>query len=150
MAIRARRNPTVGERLAPAEAEERRRALECVLRERRRLLALAFTGRDVSPDPLDAARHLEEERVWLAVMDRSSEFQVQIDEAMRLLSEGRYGQCIECGKRIPAARIRALPFALRCLCCQERYETGKGAVQARAAQWGTALWSDESEGGDEP
>ncbi len=150
MAIRARRSLTVRERLAPAEAEEQRRALECILRERRRLLALAFTDRNVSPDPMDAARELEEEQVWLAVLDRSSEFQVQVDEAMRLLSEGRYGQCIECGKPIPPARLRALPFALRCLCCQERYETGRSAVQPRASQWGVALWSDEPEGGDEP
>lgn len=149
MAIRARRMHSLKEPLAPADAQERRRALEFILRERRRLLGLAFTVRDVSPDPLDVARETEEEQVWLAVLDQSREFQVQIDEAMHLLAEGRYGRCIECGKPIPPARLRALPFALRCLPCQERYETWKNPVNPQAHLWGKILWDEESEGPDE-
>lgn len=149
MAIRARRLHSLKEPLVPADAQERRRALEFILRERRRLLGLAFTVRDVSPDPLDVARETEEEQVWLAVLDQSCEFQVQIDEAMHLLAEGRYGQCIDCGKPIPPARLRALPFALRCLPCQERYETRKNPMNPQVPLWSRILWDEESEGPDE-
>jgi RNA polymerase-binding protein DksA len=149
MAIRARRMHSLEEPLAPAIAQERRRALEFILRERRRLLGLAFTVRDVSPDPLDVAREIEEEQVWLAMLDQSRKFQDQIDEAMRLLAEGRYGRCIECGKSIPPRRLRALPFALRCLQCQERYETWKSPMHPQTHLWSRILWDQESEGPDE-
>ena len=79
--------------------------------------------RAANPDPLDAAKDLEEEQLWVAVVGRCDEMQGQIKEAVRLLDEGRYGRCVECGVPIPRARLRALPFAVRCLACQERVET---------------------------
>lgn len=33
-----------------------------------------------------------------------------------------YGLCIDCGTDIPFARLRALPSALRCLACEEKFE----------------------------
>ncbi len=140
MAIRTRRTPSLKEATPPAAAQERRRALEFILRERRRLLEGAFAIREVSPDPVDVAREIEEEQVWLAVLDQSRESQVQVDEAMRLLAEGRYGRCIDCGQAIPAGRLRALPFALRCLPCQERREAYEArqkrtALPASPAEW---------------
>ena len=60
--------------------------------------------------------------VWLAIMDQSRDIQIQVEEARRRLTEGEYGRCAECDEPIPLARLRALPFALRCLPCQERYE----------------------------
>ena len=96
--------------------------LMALLRERRRLLEHVPAPRETTPDPLDAAKDLEEQQLWLAVSDRREEIHDQIEEAVRLLIEGRYGRCIECGMAIPAARLRALPFALRCLTCQERVE----------------------------
>ena len=32
--------------------------------------------------------------------------------------QGRYGRCVECDDPIAPARLRALPFALRCLACE--------------------------------
>ncbi len=40
-------------------------------------------------------------------------------EALARLEGGNYGTCADCGEAIPAARLRALAFALRCLRCQE-------------------------------
>jgi DnaK suppressor protein len=47
------------------------------------------------------------------------------------LESGLYGDCIDCGDEISEARVRALPFAVRCLDCQEARETIER--QARAA-----------------
>ena len=38
------------------------------------------------------------------------------------LDEGRYGHCYECGDEIAEARLRALPFAVRCKDCEEERE----------------------------
>jgi DnaK suppressor protein len=38
------------------------------------------------------------------------------------ISEGRYGLCFECGDEIAEARLRALPFAVRCKDCEEARE----------------------------
>ncbi len=124
------------------DAKDRRRALELILRERRRLLTGALMSRGASPDPIEVAQELDEERVWLAVLDKSHETQVQVDEAMHLLAEGRYGQCVSCGKPIPPGRLRALPFALRCLSCQERFEARRKGkeVLASSTGWTRAKW----------
>ncbi|WP_052460462.1 TraR/DksA family transcriptional regulator [Microbacterium gorillae] len=36
------------------------------------------------------------------------------------MDAGEYGVCIDCGRAIPVARLRARPFATRCVACEER------------------------------
>jgi DnaK suppressor protein len=103
-----------------------------LLRERRRLLGHARPPRDpLNPDVLDAAKDLEEERLWLAVSERREEVHTQIEEAVRLLMEGRHGRCVDCNMVIPPVRLRSLPFAIRCLACQDRMERRKGSMDSR-------------------
>jgi DnaK suppressor protein len=45
-----------------------------------------------------------------------------LDRALKRVSEGSYGQCIDCGWEIPFERLQAQPGAARCLPCQERHE----------------------------
>jgi len=45
-----------------------------------------------------------------------------IDEALRKIEEGTYGICDECEGDIPLGRLNAMPFALRCVDCQEKHE----------------------------
>ena len=49
-----------------------------------------------------------------------------INAALRRMGEGTYGQCIECGTDIAAARLDANPSAERCIECQTRYEREHG------------------------
>jgi DnaK suppressor protein len=46
----------------------------------------------------------------------------KINEALARLEDGRYGLCFECGEEIAEARLRALPFAVRCKDCEEARE----------------------------
>jgi DnaK suppressor protein len=46
--------------------------------------------------------------------------------ALSRLDAGEYGSCIDCGVEIPAARLRAQPFASRCVACQDRAERTSG------------------------
>jgi len=43
--------------------------------------------------------------------------------ALRLIREGNYGACIDCGDAIGYERLSAYPTAGRCIRCQERHET---------------------------
>ena len=45
-----------------------------------------------------------------------------LERALKRVSEGSYGQCIDCGGEIPFERLRAQPGAERCRPCQERRE----------------------------
>lgn len=46
----------------------------------------------------------------------------RIADARRLLAEGRYGDCVDCGRTIPAERLAAMPEAVRCIDCQRHLE----------------------------
>jgi len=50
----------------------------------------------------------------------------QIEAALRRLEEGTYGDCVECGVEIAEARLRALPFAVRCKDCESAREAAEG------------------------
>ncbi len=68
-----------------------------------------------------ASRTLEAE-VQAALVDRASRELVEVDAALELLRERRYGHCRDCADFIGLARLRSLPFARRCRPCQERAE----------------------------
>jgi DnaK suppressor protein len=48
---------------------------------------------------------------------------VKMEAAERKLNDGTYGICEECGKDISTERLAALPYAVRCVECEERLET---------------------------
>jgi RNA polymerase-binding protein DksA len=109
--------------LEPGLLLETQRMLETMLRQRRPLLQEAPGARSAGTDPVDVAQALEEETTCLAVLERGRELRAQAEEAFSRLAEGQYGYCTSCGKPIPLARLRAVPCAVRCLACQERFET---------------------------
>ncbi len=45
-----------------------------------------------------------------------------LEAALKRVSEGSYGSCVDCGGEIPFQRLRAQPGAERCLPCQGRHE----------------------------
>jgi len=44
----------------------------------------------------------------------------EIDDALQRWEAGAYGVCGDCGRGIPVARLRARPFATRCIACAEK------------------------------
>jgi DnaK suppressor protein len=63
-----------------------------------------------------------QEDIELALIQMKAETLNKIHEALARLEEGRYGLCFECGDEIAEARLRALPFAVRCKDCEEARE----------------------------
>jgi len=88
-----------------------------------------------SPDPMDVAREREEEAVSLAVLQRRHELDTAVTEVLQSMATGQYGRCIECGQHIAVARLRAMPLAVRCLACQERFERAGRITAARESRY---------------
>jgi DnaK suppressor protein len=66
-----------------------------------------------------------QEEIEFALIEMKAETLKRIDAALRRIGEGTYGECFECGEEIPAARLKALPFALRCKDCEEAREAAE-------------------------
>jgi DnaK suppressor protein len=45
-----------------------------------------------------------------------------VEEALLRIAEGTYGICEDCEEEISVGRLQVIPFALRCVECQERHE----------------------------
>lgn len=46
----------------------------------------------------------------------------QIDSAVSRIHNQRYGLCLQCGKKIPEDRLRAIPYAVLCIECKNKDE----------------------------
>jgi len=117
--------------------------LKKMLDNRRRELMAEVQGRirDVRTegnkerDAMDQGESSEvdiQEDIELALIQMKSETLNKIEAARRRLDEGTYGDCFECGDEISEARLRALPFAVRCKDCEEARETAE--LRERMAQ----------------
>lgn len=77
----------------------------------------------VPSDDLDVARSLADVEMHASLIERSEERLKSIDTAFSRLERGLYGFCDQCGSEIPIERLRALPFAIFCVDCQQKRET---------------------------
>ncbi len=76
-------------------------------------------------DDLDIARSFADVETHASLIERSEDLLKAIDGAFARLDAGRYGICDLCGAEIPLARLKALPFAIYCVECQQSSETGR-------------------------
>jgi DnaK suppressor protein len=84
-----------------------------------------------------------QEDIEFALIQMKSETLNKVDAALRRLEEGTYGDCYECGGEIAEARLRALPFAVRCKDCEEARETAERRERMMAQKrGGSALFYD--------
>ena len=121
---------------AKGTAKSRYNELRQMLEDRRRELMNDVQGkmRDVRTEGLKDREVLDQgessqvdiqEDIEFALIQMKSETLNKINEALRRLDEGTYGNCFECGDEIAQARLRALPFAVRCKDCEEARETAE-------------------------
>jgi DnaK suppressor protein len=57
----------------------------------------------------------------------------RIRAALDRISEGTYGECLNCGNTIGVKRLEALPWTPYCIGCQEKIENGELEDPVRAA-----------------
>src|SRR5436190_15501402 len=129
--------------------------LKTMLENRRRELVTEVQGRirDVRADGnrerdvLDQGESSEvdiQEDIEFALIQMKSETLNKIDAALRRLEDGSYGDCFECGEEISEARLRALPFAVRCKDCEEARESAEQRERMLARKGSSAFLFDSS------
>lgn len=77
------------------------------------------------PDIGDILDSVSEERTReldMILTDREKKKLLQIDDAIDRIEEGTYGNCEECGVKIPKGRLKVMLFAKYCVECQEKLE----------------------------
>lgn len=80
-----------------------------------------ITDREVLDDAESSEVYVQDD-LGFALTQLKAEMLSQIETALRRLEQGDYGNCCECGDEIAAARLRAVPFAVRCRECEQRRE----------------------------
>ena len=73
-----------------------------------------------------------------------------IEDAIRRIDEGSYGACEACGGPIERPRLRALPFAKKCMTCQNAAERGRTKYRPFGGTLPLQQLASEDTGGDSP
>jgi RNA polymerase-binding transcription factor DksA len=63
-----------------------------------------------------------EQEFTLSLMENEEGTLDLIEFALERIEDGTYGECDECGLKIPKARLNALPYAPHCVKCAEHME----------------------------
>ncbi len=92
-------------------------------------------------DSADQAFESSGEEVTSQIAQLESRELMQIERSLQRLKNGSYGVCEGCQRKIPIARLDALPFSASCIQCQREMET-TGTYGAGA---GTGDWERASE-----
>lgn len=88
-------------------------------------------------DAADMAFDTGSEEVNSQLAQLESRELAQIELSIRKLKQGTYGVCDGCAKKIPVARLNALPFSTTCIECQREMEE-YGSLEGRGSKgdWG--------------
>ena len=86
-----------------------------------------------SADQMDEIQYASERDLAIRNVDRESSLLRHVKAALRRIHDGSFGTCIECESAISPKRLAAVPWAPRCIQCQEAAD--------RDGQEGTELWA---------
>jgi DnaK suppressor protein len=90
----------------------------------------------VGADTADLAFDSGTEEVTSQLAELESRELAQIQRALDRLRQGTYGVCEGCVRRIPVARLNALPFTTTCIQCQREMEVyGAWGDGAHGGNW---------------
>ncbi|NDD92556.1 conjugal transfer protein TraR [bacterium] len=73
-------------------------------------------------DELDQATSDIEQSMRMRLRNREALYLKKLDEALRRIDEGTFGDCDECGEEIGHNRLLARPTATLCVHCKEEQE----------------------------
>jgi len=135
-----------------ARYDELKRMLETRQREilsevKGRIRDVRAEGSEKPHDVRDSGETSEvdvQEDIELALIQMKAETLARINEALARLENGTYGHCFECGSEIAEARLRALPFAVRCRDCEEARELAQQRERMQERRGSGTLAFDRS------
>lgn len=73
-------------------------------------------------DEIDQATTDVEQSMRMRLRNRETLYVKKLEEALRRIEEGTFGECEECGEDIELRRLEARPTATLCVGCKEEQE----------------------------
>lgn len=111
------------------ELQKKRRAIEASIHTAMEQTRGGDTDRnEMTKDPYGTASLTHDDEMVADLMARRRRELANINRALEDLEAGRYGICEDCGEGIAPKRLKALPFAQRCVPCQAATETLRRAA----------------------
>ena len=107
----------------------------------RRKLAddVIVTPTSTTGDEADAANDGAQNELNTQLAALESRELIQIERAIDLIRQGRYGVCEICDQAIPIERLKALPFTPVCVTCQRVQERMSYNADSDDADWESAF-----------
>jgi DnaK suppressor protein len=72
-----------------------------------------------SADQMDEIQYASERDLAIRNVDRDSSLLREVKAALQRIREGSFGSCVDCESAIGPKRLAAVPWAARCIRCQE-------------------------------
>jgi len=72
-----------------------------------------------SPEQMDEIQYANDRELAIRNVDRESSMLRDVKDALERIDDGSFGTCIECESAISPRRLAAVPWASRCIQCQE-------------------------------
>lgn len=97
-------------------------------------LAELRSSRGAAKEGLVIEKHAEEMESAIAANDRdlavrslnrNASLQREVLEALERFETGEYGTCASCDEQMRPARLKAIPWAKRCVNCEETYQLAR-------------------------
>lgn len=85
---------------------------------------------ETSADALDQIQHAVERELALGTLARESAGLRETRAALRRIEEGSFGICFDCEEEINLKRLTAVPWAARCIACQERADRESSTTES--------------------
>src|ERR1019366_3042605 len=79
-------------------------------------------------DTMDEVQFAGERDLAISNLDRESKLLQSIRSALARIEDGSYGVCLQCDTQINPKRLRVVPLARFCVCCQE--ESGRHGFES--------------------
>jgi DnaK suppressor protein len=125
--------------------------LRTVLEDRRRELVHEVQGkmRDARTgginerevvDQVESSELDIQDEIEFALIQMKADTLNKIDIALRRIEGDSYGICFECGDEITGARLKALPFAVRCKDCEDTREVAEQRDRVLARRSSSSLF----------
>jgi DnaK suppressor protein len=105
---------------------------ESLVADLRSATAQLLNDESVYTDSVDQASAETDKSFVLQMKNRDRDVLWQIDEAIRRMDEGSFGDCERCGESISEGRIEAFPFTTLCIDCKAELESEEHRFPGRS------------------
>ncbi len=103
--------------------QARHRELQSSVAQTQQNLRIAQT--DYGKDEGDRANTSLSREIDLAQKSRDRALLASVDAALKRISEGTFGDCLNCGQEINSNRLEAIPWVRFCITCQELIDSAE-------------------------